>query len=289
MPQICPPDHKHEATHTCYSHGCRCDPCRSAHARTARERRKLMAYGRFDHGFVAGEPVRDHIRFLRANGLGVKTISKLSGIHAATLGAIMWGRNGNPPCNRVRRENAAAIFAVKPSLDLLAAGAMIDPLPTRRRIQALACLGWTWRAIAQEADIDERRVWWFLEGQLITAGNARLIRDVYSRLWDRIPTSDNPHVVAKIRSARAKAKRFGWTPPFGWDDIDTDEEPADQGKDRGRSWVIDELEHLRLLGESPDSAAAILAEKPSTMSALAYRHGRADIARWIDQANREAS
>lgn len=40
---ICPPDHKHAATMTCYSkHGCRCDDCRThnANARRAEKARR---------------------------------------------------------------------------------------------------------------------------------------------------------------------------------------------------------------------------------------------------------
>jgi hypothetical protein len=46
---ICPPEHPHSDTTTCYSnHGCRCDPCRAASSKRqkqARFRRARAAWG----------------------------------------------------------------------------------------------------------------------------------------------------------------------------------------------------------------------------------------------------
>lgn len=43
---VCPPDHKHAATQTCgRNHGCRCRPCRDAHAAEMRRRRRLVKAG----------------------------------------------------------------------------------------------------------------------------------------------------------------------------------------------------------------------------------------------------
>lgn len=95
--------------------------------------------------------------------------------------------------------------------------------PVRRRIQALAALGWTARAIAVASGLPHRRV-----SELMMAVNQRCtletsaaIRAAYERCCLIRPTGRYAEL------ARTRAALKGWPTPLAWDDIDNDAEPAD--------------------------------------------------------------
>ena len=65
--KLCPPDHKHGITPTCYRvHKCGCAECRAANTTRCYERKKLIAYGRYDCGMSSTAPVKVHIGGLLA-------------------------------------------------------------------------------------------------------------------------------------------------------------------------------------------------------------------------------
>jgi hypothetical protein len=88
------------------------------------------------------------------------------------------------------------------------------PIPaagTRRRLQALAAIGWTLPPIAAEAGVDEDTLWLIRTGktQAVRPRVAEAVAAVYDRRWDEPGPS--------TRSI-AHARRLRWPPPMWWDD-----------------------------------------------------------------------
>ncbi len=91
----------------------------------------------------------------------------------------------------------------------------------RRRIQALACLGWSsYDVSAYQGKVGEwtRQV---LMRDVIFRSTHEAIAEAYEALSTRKPTG-NPQIVARTKN---RAARLGWVPPLAWDDIDRDPEP----------------------------------------------------------------
>lgn len=107
----------------------------------------------------------------------------------------------------------------------------VDPAGTRRRVQALATMGWSAREVF-------RRVGWTGAPGHAMHGNRQIRREtaaavarVYDELWNR-PGPD-------VR-VRAYAQRSGWAPPQAWDD-DTIDDPQAQPYREGGEDPVDEV------------------------------------------------
>lgn len=96
----------------------------------------------------------------------------------------------------------------------------VDSTGTRRRVQALYALGWTWDALAAELGIpNNSSVWRLAHGvhcsdRGVYRETAASIADLYERLCMTRPEG---WVADRARSI---AIRNGWVPPLAWDDID---------------------------------------------------------------------
>lgn len=92
----------------------------------------------------------------------------------------------------------------------------------RRRIQALACLGWSTAALAKELPgTSYRHIMKIREGDLLEINRTTHDKFVYlynlldgTRLRGRYPDM-----------VRKMALEKGWAPPLAWDDIDKDQKP----------------------------------------------------------------
>lgn len=228
----CPSDHSHGANTKCYlHHACRCTECRAGQAARARQRRREQAYGTYTRRMVDAAPAREHLAFLRSNGMGIHFISAACGVPAVTLSGIVWGRHRRTdgalvPPKRVRQSTEAAILAVRPKLELLADHAIIDARGVRRRLQALCRCGWSMQAISRHAGVTEYRFQRLLHADQVLASTARLVVSIYEQLWDTQPPHQTPTQRAMAARARAHAKKNRWVGPLAWDDIDTDNAPV---------------------------------------------------------------
>lgn len=98
---------------------------------------------------------------------------------------------------------------------------MVSSRGARRRVQALACVGWSaYDVAAYQGKAGEwtRQV---LMRDTIFRSTHEAIVGVYEALSMRKPTG-NPQIVARTKN---RAARLGWLPPLAWDDIDNDPEP----------------------------------------------------------------
>jgi hypothetical protein len=127
-------------------------------------------------------------------------------------------RNRTPKCDACRRAHAAR-FQSYYRRRYLNRGRplLVDATGTRRRLQALAVIGWGTGQLAGQAGVTPTAVkQWMHRGQVQPHTAAR-VADLYDRLWDK------PGPSAK---ARAHAVKSGWAPPLAWDEGSIDDPQA---------------------------------------------------------------
>lgn len=112
------------------------------------------------------------------------------------------------PAEVERREDAALGIARR-----------VDPVPTRRRIQALIALGWSAKDIGLQLGITQQAMSKILHRSTwIYWTTEQRVRRVYKQLRDLEPEDSDI-----ARRNRAKARREGWKKPDDWADIETGE------------------------------------------------------------------
>lgn len=206
---------------------CRCRECTDASAREQSSRSRLQAYGRYDSGRVAAQPAREHIAMLMGYGIGMKRIAALAGVSNATLGKIMYGHKptNTPPRARVEARVADLVLSVKPTLDNLGMTVTVDGTGTRRRIQALICIGWSQSRIGEQLGMAPSNFNKTINSDHVQAETARKVKALYERLWNQPQTGTDWHSKSSATRARNYAQAHGWLPPLAWDD-ETIDDPA---------------------------------------------------------------
>lgn len=166
---------RQHGTHACYvwgpnpgaGDGCRCDDCRKAAAEYERERKRRKA-----PPYVGADRARQHVRELMAAGVGLRQITRLTGISGGVLCKLMYGQGGRPPSKRIRKATEDRLLAVSPADT--ADGAKVPAGPTHAIVEQLVERGWTKVAIARE--IGQTGVGLQLGTEFVTAGHARVIK-----------------------------------------------------------------------------------------------------------------
>lgn len=230
-PKICPPEHKHGDSGTCYvHHQCRCGGCSAARSARDGRRKKLKAYGRYDNGLVDAEPVREHILELAEFGVGYKRIAAVSGVGVTAVRNLVWGRQDPGPRKgelqkRVKRETAEAILAVRLDVENLADGGKMPARGTHRRLQALVARGWSMSKLADRLGMERSNFGLLMQRDQVIARTHREVAALFDELWDELPPREAWRDKIAYSRAVGYAKTRRWLPPLAWDDIDRDEEP----------------------------------------------------------------
>lgn len=260
---------------------CHCDPCRAAKTEYEAQRRRRKAYG--EVFYVDARPATAHVRALMAAGMGWKRVAAAAGLDASVVYPLLYGRpdrNGGVVRTKARRETVQALLGVPmPTLNELAGPVSVDPTGTRRRVQALACLGWSVDRLATRSGVDRQAIDRALRAERVSVATARAISAVYDELWNvPAPESDHRERIAASRS-RNRAQRLGWSPPLAWDDhtINDPDAAPDLGEKGTRSADLDEWAHLVRLGETPVRAAQRVGVTLNTIEVTAGRNDRTDI------------
>lgn len=251
----CPPSHTHANATTCYiQHQCRCEPCCRHNRERETHRKKQIAYGRYDSGLVAADPVRDHVMRLSEYGIGYKRVAELAGVHTTIVRTLIWGREDparkGEMQKRMKRENAERILSVQPSIKNLGARQSVPARSTHRRIQALVARGWSISKVARELGWSGENFHSMMQREKVGAATHRAVAELYERLWDvEPPRETHRDKIAYSRALNFAAKRR-WLPPLAWDDIDLDEEPPAPDLECGVDEMAVELaisgDHVRL-------------------------------------------
>lgn len=225
-------DHRHGTRAAYVLDRCRCEPCTAAATRAEKVRGL-----RGEPAYVSSAEAVAHIRALQAAGLGWKRVARLAGIPKSSVYPLLYGRpdrNGGALRTRARPATVAAILAVPmPGPADLGSRVTVHSLGTRRRVQALATLGWSVARVAAEAGLASRQA---LDGAMhsdvTSAGTAAAVTAAYERLWDTPPTAHSRTTAGAIARTRDRARRLGWAPPMAWDDPD-DQLERPKGRERG--------------------------------------------------------
>lgn len=207
--------------------GCRCPKCREAHRVYAADRRRQIAYGRWNP-WVDATPVREHVRELQRQGMGRRRIGALAGVDQSMIWRLEHGipSLGRGPTSKLRKATADRVLAVQAGLDAVADSALIDATGTHRRIQALVAAGWSLSKIALRLGVQPANMSTTMSRTRLYASTVRAVRGLYDELWD----CPSPAGTPGERAARTQAYRFaaerGWAPPLAWDDETIDDPEA---------------------------------------------------------------
>jgi hypothetical protein len=240
-------NHQHGDRATYVLDKCRCLPCAAANSVYESQRSRLRAYGRgVPSGLVDAAPVRAHVEQLQAAGMGWKTVAQAAGVAESTLCHVLYGRRRNgrnePPARRMNPEAARKLLAVPlPTVEQLPGGVVVPAVGTQRRLQALACLGWSIGRLAAEGSLDRQRLDRAMRGQDVVVSTVRAVAVVYDRLWDQRPTAEDRFEQGGITRTINAAKRAGWVPPAAWDDDTIDDPTAVPFQDDVVEDLVDEL------------------------------------------------
>jgi hypothetical protein len=204
---------------------CRCTVCRNAARDYDNNRRRAMAYGRWQP-FVDAEPVRQHVKALGEFGIGWIRVAKLARVSTGGVSKLLYGdRPRNlPPSRRVRPETALKLLSVEPTLANMGDAVPVDGTGTRRRLQALVAAGWTQSELARRLVMQRANFGRTIVSDLVSVRTVRATLALYDELWRQDPVV---HGVPAHRAAAARqiAKAQGWAPVGAWDD-DTIDDPA---------------------------------------------------------------
>lgn len=261
---------------------CRCTPCTRAAARD-KKTRELQRLRGTHNPLVPPDRAAAHMRTLMDQwGVGVIAIMGRASVENSHGGKILDGS-----VKQITRRMEAAILRVR--FEDLDGRNRMSARGVRRRLQALACLGWTCEDIVPYAGLSLGTLLRIRGGkaQHCSIAAHRAVAAAYEELWDR-PAPDKTPGIARARvRTRARAAAEGWVPPAGWDDIDLDEAPAvaDDGvvsiKARRRQDAID----LIAGGVAPTLVADRLGMSVKNLQRILTNAGRGDLAAEVAHAH----
>lgn len=238
----------------------------------SQQRERQIAYGRWQLLYTEAEPVRLHIKELAAAGLGLRTISQLSGVNRSILECIVNGRTdrGTPPSYRVLRANADRILAIPVPTSghhrHVAAHRLVPALGTRRRLQALVAFGYLRRQLAERLGMDPSNL-----GRLFREDTTHVValtaRNI-AALFEQLSAQPGPS-----ERARNEGARRGWAVPMAWDDDAIDDptatpEHGENSRPTFTEWYLE----LRNLGYRDSEIAARAGVEPASLARRINRH-----------------
>jgi hypothetical protein len=159
-----------------YKRGCRCLPCRAAHAAYHRARRRAIPFE-----LVSAAAAMAHLAHLAGLGVGYRQAARLSGVSTWEIKRVRTGR-----LHAIRPETEARILAIRP---LLAHGQRVSAWPTWRLIHSLEREGFTLGSLARRLGLQTPQLQ-FDHGR-VTVKNALLVRQFHTAV-----TAEGPEVTA---------------------------------------------------------------------------------------------
>lgn len=205
---------------------CRCPTCSQAARDYDNNRRRAIAYGRWQP-YVDAEPVRAHVKALAEFGIGWMRAAKLAGVSHGGVSKLLYGdgQRGLAPTKRVRPETALKLLAVEPTLDNLGDRTVIDATGTRRRLQALVYAGWTQSELARRMQMDRGNFGRTIVSDLVEVATLKTAHRIYDELWRIDPTAAGVPA-HRAATARQIAADRDWAPVGAWDDDRIDDPTA---------------------------------------------------------------
>jgi len=98
---------------------------------------------------------------------------------------------------------------------------MVDAEYSRRRLQAMQCMGWSRSAIAQATGIDKSELYHLMNVyKVINVDRLRKVDKAYRQLAYTRAVPRNNTEAGLIRKTLAHAQAMHYVPAMAWDDID---------------------------------------------------------------------
>lgn len=163
------------------------------------------------YGWRHAGPAREHVAALRSLGWTWEQIATEAGLSTCVAHQIGSGRT-----KRLRVESERALLSLP--LEPRASQRSVDSTGTRRRVQALAWMGWPAREVAFRAGTTQRTLQTLiLPRRRISFALARRVAAVYE---DLCMTPGPSRITA------GKARSAGFAPPLAWPDERIDDPKA---------------------------------------------------------------
>ncbi|MBI1379445.1 MAG: hypothetical protein GC157_18500 [Frankiales bacterium] len=186
---------------------------------TPEENRRRMKRYRLErargvHHRVPTDLIRSHIDRLHAAGMSNRAIVLAAGYSPETSLNTFLRRPS------ISRTTAQRLLAVEPGTPPVPGpNYRISAVGSRRRLQALAAIGWTLPALAARTTETFPQLRAIREARHPTVRSGTAIE--ISRLYDALAMTPGPSALA-----RTIAKQNNWAPPLAWDDDDLDTRDA---------------------------------------------------------------
>lgn len=103
----------------------------------------------------------------------------------------------------------------------------VDATGTRRRLQALCALGWSFRELGHRLGVDDALIGRWARATTVRRSTSTRVDELYEQLSGTVPPTTTQAQRFSAARARETARREGWVPPLAWDDIDTDPAPPE--------------------------------------------------------------
>lgn len=201
-------------TYTRYTTGgCRCPRCHTAMLRYNKRRLAAIQRGEWKP-FVDAEPVRQHVRDLRAAGMPLETIAALAGVAAGNIYKLF-----DASRTKVRAGFADKLLAVTDTAPP-PPRARVDSTGTRRRLQALMFMGWSATQLAERLGMDRSFIRKVMDRLQVEGPTARAVRDLFAELSNAAPPNRTRYERMVVSRAQRYARERGWVSAMAWDDID---------------------------------------------------------------------
>lgn len=189
----------------------------------------------------------------------------------STVGYQTHRNERTKPCEPCRTAQAARMRAYRARTYLARGPMLIDGSGTRRRVRALARMGWSFAALGERLGVSNDQVGKWAAGDLVRRDTAARVSALYDRLWDQPGGS--------VR-ARNLASAKGWPPPMAWDDASIDD-PAASPASTSDIDTVDELAveavlegvRLQLAGATAHAAVHALHARGVPAAVVAERIG----------------
>lgn len=267
----------HHDTLTCYTdYRCRRPECVDRYNAYNRDCRRQIAAGTWEP-LLDAEPVRQHLLALHAAGITIHRVAKLTGIPFRNVRSFTQHDYGNRAGrrHRVTREVAEKLLAITVETHT---PAYVDPTGSRRRVEALAAIGWPSIHVARAAGIHPSNRTTTFDSPTIMASTARKFAAAYDQLKGQKPEQQGIRK-SSITTVRLRAKNLRWPPPSYWDETGAIDDPdfvPDYGKSRleivaeDARWLmasgLDRAEAARRLGKDKSYIDRALAAYPEAVA-----------------------
>ncbi|WP_309049046.1 hypothetical protein [Streptomyces sp.] len=219
-------------------------------------RYRKQGYGTWQP-FVDAEPIHQHLLNLKAHGMSCAQVAEIAGLYTATVSGFLYDLGPKRPRKRrATPDIAEKILAV--SVDQ-GVPHLIDSTGTRRRLQALARLGWPMKTLGPHIGVHPATAPRLALQARVSADSAKAVKRCYELLRDQNPVE---HGVAPgvARKTRNRAEREGWPDPQWWEDygriddpaFDPDEAEAELNFHERAALRREEIIHLAWCGYQPE-------------------------------------